>query len=226
MPSTRRRGLYALRNYKLKQKKVVSAPVKKYVKNTIKRNLRDDMHNCFVQSTGYVTTSTPVVSHLSSVSQGDTASSRDGNAIKAVTSLDLNYQLVANTQAAVPQECRIIVFQDKMQVADTNPSATDLFGTSTPTSYEMYTWDNKVSKRFSILYDRVHSGLWGYNGDGSGNTRLQRKLHLKIPNKRIIYNGANSTDINKNGIYIMTVCSTEATYGPTLAFQSRFGFEA
>jgi len=201
----------------------VSKKVKKYVKSALTRSLRDDMNNCYVTTTGYVTTSAPIVTHLTSISQGDTASTRSGNAVKAVTALEMNYQLVFNDSASVPQECRIIVFQDKMQVADTSPDATALFGTASPTAYELYNWDNKVSKRFSILYDRTHSNLWV---SGVGHTRVQRKLRLRIPNKRIIYNSTASTDINKNGIYIMSICSTEAVYGPTLAFQSRFGFEA
>jgi len=200
----------------------VGKTVRKFVKNAIRKNEQSDAHYCYVSSVGYTNTTTPVVSLLSNIAQGDDINNRTGNDCKAISRLSLNMTAYYNTSSAEPETFRYVVFQDRMQVPGTNPTALQLFGTTLPTSYELYNWTNLSAKRFVILKDETISNITSIDG----RIRVERKLRLDIPIKRFTFSGTTGTSTISPGLYLMTWCPTEATNGTRLAFQSRFAFEA
>jgi len=216
-----RRGFRKLARRRGRKPKV-SKTVRKYVKAVIRKNEREDAHYCYINSTGYVNTTTPVVSLLSNIAQGDDVNQRTGNAVKAVSRLHLNMTMYYNSSSVEPETFRYVVFQDRMQVPGTNPTPLQLFGSATPTSYELYNWTNQEANRFAILKDETISNITSIDG----RIRVERKLRLDIPIKRFQWSSTTGTSTISPGLYLMTWCSTEATNGTNLAFQSRFAFEA
>lgn len=151
---------------------------------------------------GNVTTTTSV-NHLTAVAQGDADPGRSGNSI-LVRGLSYNYTFTISP-SAVASQCRVVVVQDKQQVGDTAPAWTDVFTAATPESL----MNVNTLGRFSILYDKVH--VLTQTGRQSLTLRGYMKMYSHCR-----YNGANSTDIQKNGVYLMLV-SNEATNVPTIA---------
>jgi len=199
----------------------VKKAVRRYVNSAIRKNEREDAHYCYVSSVGYVNTTTPVVSLLSNIAQGDDVNNRTGNSCKAISRLSLNMTMYYNSLSVEPETFRYVVFQDRMQVPGTNPTPLQLFGTTLPTSYELYNWTNQASKRFAILKDETVSNITSIDG----RIRVERKLRLDIPIKRFTYSGSGGTTTVSPGLYLMTWCPTEVTNGTNLAFQSRFAFD-
>lgn len=154
-----------------------------------------------------------VVIPLLDVDQGDTSSTRDGAMLTARSIKMLgNFSSGASTTLA-PLNARVIIFQDKQQVADTAPAVTDILLTASVISNYNYPL---VQKRFKIMYDRQFNMGPGSTyvpvaagaGTGTSVVNLMSFKRWIFPTaKNILFNGVTGTDINKNGIYILLIGS-------------------
>lgn len=135
---------------------------------------------------------------LNQMAQGDGQSQRTGNSILMSRIEELEHFYSPTTNDVILRE---ITFIDKQQVNATTPSVTDLLESSSPTALR-----SKLQPgRFQILTDK----LTAYDTVAHINriTRRTRKLH-----KHAIYNGTGSTNIQKNGVYKLIICSGVISY--------------
>lgn len=151
---------------------------------------------------------------LNGVAQGDDEQKRNGDQIKG------SYLVVRGTlfRAAAANQlsdiCRIVVVRDKMQRSDTAPAYTDVFQNA---SWQAHmNWQNRG--RFELLYDKI------FEIDANNPSQTFRAI-IPTPYK-VRFNGSASTDIERNGIYIMGIGSdaTAGGDGPQLSYNTRFVF--
>jgi len=166
--------------------------------------------------TAYTTdfTTAGAIVHLSSVAQGDTESTRDGNMITATSLqyvMDMSLASPTSSTAFSSRICRVIIFQDKQQAGDTSPSVTNVLTTADPTSF----YQTVTRGRFKIYFDRYFTVRpFTYSNASPANTGLQvaklykGKIAFKYP-LNIHYNGSAGTDIQRNGLYMLLITSVE-----------------
>lgn len=152
--------------------------------------------------------------HLTQIAQGDTSSTRDG-AMVACRSIKILGSFDSNNASTLNQSInRMIIFQDKQQVADTSPAVADILLTADPRSLYNYPL---VRKRFKILYDKCFS-LSPSGSFYDGTTALTNvgesvfKRWVFPTAKNILYNGTTISDIQKNGVYILLLGSANYNY--------------
>lgn len=169
-------------------------------------------------------TTTPVVTACTNVAQGDQMYQREGNQIRissihwrgyGVIDRDVRYSFL-----------RLVLVQDKQQIGDTAPAWTDVFEYATVVSHTALA----SRGRFKILYDKViaFSGggqlVAGAGNTGGGPQSKVINFRKKFKNLIVRYNGAASTDIQKNGLYFMCVSTDGAGDGPTGVISSRINW--
>lgn len=164
--------------------------------NTLKPEVK--YHEVGISGTNITTTGS--VFHLSNIAQGDTVATRTGNSI-LVTDLVVKGSFSSYTGSAAVS-FRIAIVVDKQQIADTSPSAGDIFTDAVATANPVTAVPSvATAERFRILW---MSKL--YNGGALANTantqipfyEVAKKMNLKVS-----FNGTASTDIEKNGIYFV-----------------------
>lgn len=151
---------------------------------------------------------TGAIVHLNPIGQGDTANQREGNNV-TMKSLTIRESYVHNVAGDFNQFYRRIVFIDKQQIADTSPATADVLQI---VSY-LSDYNNDTKGRFQVLSD-VLTRL--NNNTTNGAVRKQ----VKKMNTKVQFNGSASTDIQKNGLYILYIGSATANY-PTYQIASR-----
>lgn len=138
--------------------------------------------------------------------EGVSNNHRIGNNIRLVE-LQVRCQLFRNTSATT-SFIRLLVIRDKQQVADSKMGIADILSVVQTTS----PYNSATKGRFSIVRDKVvdldanhpgHSFSW--------------KIKLNITQR---YNGALSTDIQKNGFYF-GMLSNQGTFFPTIEWIAR-----
>lgn len=137
---------------------------------------------------------TPTVTHLTALAQGDNDPGRTGNSIFAKA---LVLRLSLNIGAAATQSwVRVVLLWDNQQIAGTVPAFNDVFEGN-----NIYDVMNKTHLgRFSILLDKT------FVLDNVSCKAIQYNKYFTFA-KHIRYYGANSTNIEKNGLYLMYVSS-------------------
>lgn len=166
----------------------------KYVKSLI--NVEKKMCNTVANTAG---STTPFITSLHDIAQGDTINDRSGNSVKAV-SLSCKMTLLNNGTATSGSLFRFVIVKDTQQIGDASPGWTDVFESAAVNSF----LNSATLGRFSILYDRV----FALNND-SNTERMCVQKYFKMQH-HIRYNGTASTDIQKGGLYVMYL-STEPT---------------
>jgi len=144
---------------------------------------------------------------LAEIAQGLGQSDREGNKLK-ITSVSTR-GTISISSAATYTTARIIIFVDTQQVADTAPSVTSVLESASPLAF----YNKLTLGRFQILEDNMYS-MHTYD-----NPSPKFQSHLK-PMHHIYYNGANSTDIQKGGVYVLVI-SDQATNQPVFAMNHR-----
>lgn len=163
-------------------------------------------------NTAVSVTASGVVTQLNAIAQGDTTSSRTGNSV-LMKNLFGRMVVVADASEANNSWVRIMIVKDKQQVGDTDPGVTSILATSTPLS----PLNRNTAGRFQILYDKLInlSVLQG---------ATIRTLKMNIPiNCHARYNGTASSDIQKNGIYLVLV-GNEVTTTPDCEYYFRLNY--
>lgn len=165
----------------------------KYLKGLVNAEMKDygDTGN-----SGTFTT-TPTITHLTAIAQGDGPTNRDGNSI-FVRFVGIRMRC-SHDATNSSQFNRIVVVRDKQQVADGTPTWTDVFESADENSY----LKDASKGRFDILYDCRFCF--------ANNDKTARMFDIKIPMKHHVrFNDTAATDIQKGGIYLMLYGSNAA----------------
>lgn len=149
------------------------------------------------------------IQSLSTVQEGDTNNSREGNVIYPTSSkIRLNMEM---NSAVTTTLVRIIVF--KWLVGGNTPTVTDILQSAAVNSFKSEA--NRYNSK--ILYDRTHQLNEGAS--------IKKMVYIK--NKFRNYLMAfpeGTTQANKNSIYIL-ILSDETTNLPAISFQQRLYFK-
>ncbi len=205
-----RRRRYKRRRYIRRGVGALSLAVKaikgvRYIKGLVNSELM--VHN---DASQILPSTTGVSIHLTDIAQGDANTTRHGNQIK-LKYIKLRMTLLKHaTPVATFIRCLIVV--DKQQEADTTPAIGNVLTSLVIDS----AYDPANIGRFRILYDRVFTLV-----TGSSDYKFTQK-YIKL-NMSVRYNGVATSDIQKNGVYIMFL-SDEATNTPTVNYNARLRF--
>lgn len=155
------------------------------------------------------------VFHVNDIAQGTitTADTRVGNKIlcKYVTAKGW---IKHNNTATAGQVVKVWLILDKQQIADTTPSAADIF--QTPANSATSPLNNETVGRFKILWSKT------YVVDPSNEIKpfnLYKRMNIKS-----WFNGATSSDIQRNGLYIVYASNDNTEFKPELTIQCRTAF--
>ena len=156
------------------------------------------------------TSSTGTMTLLNGFSQNDTDNGRTGN---SVLMRNVLIRLVFTQNAtAISTQYRVMIVLDTQQISDTNPSVTDILESANPLS----TLKVGNAGRFKVLKS------WMFTTD---DTKSQTRVinYYKNMQMHTRYNGTADTDIQKNGLYLVTICN-QATNTPTMDFYWKVGY--
>lgn len=140
-------------------------------------------------------TSSGVVVHLTAIAQNTTVVTRIGEDI-TVKKISLRGKLssVASSSGVTPVYYRFFLVKDKQQVNDTSPTISDIWSSTDPV---LALPSLSFEDRFSFLWVspvQTHVGI--SSGNNTGHIENVWSGNIKVG-----YNGVNTTDIQKNGIY-------------------------
>lgn len=149
------------------------------------------------------TSSTGDIDHVSAIPQGDGQNAREGNSVKA-TFIGVRVQSFINPSATNTQ-LRYMLVCDNQTVSDSTPAIDDILESVNTRSF----LDGARLGRFTVLLDKTVSLV-----ASSSKGAIHREHNLPL-NKHIRFNGTASTDIQKNGLYYLTL-SDQPTNTPTV----------
>jgi len=159
---------------------------------------------------------TGTVFPITTIATGDIEGTRTGNAVN-VTAINLSgYFLRNSTDFAADSFYRIALVQDKEQVADTSPTAAQIFNNTGLPTEALPLLDSLT--RFNVLWLSPVFDAWMMRLDSdnlAASTPTQKSFwsHSWKGNIKVQYNGNSSTDIQKNGLYVVILSSTAVTTG-------------
>lgn len=178
-------------------------------------------------------TSTGAVSHISTISQGITNSTRIGSKI-SIKKLDMRF-LVTNASLDDNNMIRIIIFRDLEQ--NQNANAPELVGTSgdqllktnTDNGFDLATlyvcnlagYDVFNKDRYHILYDRVFETSFNNAINAPYNFNVFKSWKRGFP---IEYHGAASSDTERGNLYIGYISDSSTSTHPTLAYTAQLWY--
>lgn len=172
--------------------------------------VNSEMQKLDIGPTSASISSTPTVIHITAIPQDDSVSGRTGNSI--LLSYVFIRGFLAVNASATSTLMRVLLVQDTQQIGDTTPGYTDVLNSSSTVA----NMNLSTVGRFQILMDK---NFWLDTGNFK-TYKIQK--YFKI-NQHVRYNGTASTDIQKNGIYLM-LCSSEPTNTPTFTYSVRIGW--
>lgn len=201
--------MYKKRQTKRRVVKKLKPATKKYVKKAIQA--QQELKTSYSVATDGSLDLEGTIYHISSVAQGDLQTNRSGNVINGKT-VELRCTLSnanAAADAPAPTRIRVILFKDRQQNAAA-PTIANLLRDPTDGERTINSSINHATfpKRFKVYYDRVHTFNYGNTGGSNGIVSKNIKLYVKVPGK-IIYSGANATDIVNNQIYAFFVTAVD-----------------
>jgi len=151
------------------------------------------------------------VVHLTQVAQGDTQSTRTGNAIN-LTDIKIGFQFDRGTTVSAGNNghVRFAVVVDKEQVADTSPTAAAIFTSGDPICPR----PNLANlERFRILYISPQIDPLMAVLDTDITSPPQRSNLMEYSwsgNLKVAFNDTASTDIEKNGVYFVVLSANNS----------------
>lgn len=151
--------------------------------------------------------------HITGMSQNDTDSGRTGNSILL---RNIYIRGLIEINPAVTGDSRVLValVKDKQQISDTTPGVTDIFKSTSPESM----LNLNTSGRFKVLWRKTYV-VAPVSG---GRNAVEVKRYWKIYD-HVRYNGSGTSDIQKNGYYLVIITSEPANF-PTVNFNTRIGY--
>lgn len=153
---------------------------------------------------------------LNGIAQGDNIMDRTGNSC-LLKRLDIRgYVQMNSASAANDQGVRIAVVVDTQQISDDTAIAfQDVFEAVQPLT--SFLQDSQLG-RFTVLYDKVF-----HLSDLAGSFRKEFSVSVPL-GLHARYNGTAATDIQKNGIWMLTVSDEAATSYPRVVYNARLRF--
>lgn len=165
-------------------------------------------------NTSLTFTSTPTVTLLTGIAQGDGDGARTGN---SVLMKSLNCRFSCNAGTAANTFATVIIFMDMQQASDTNPTAADVLENST--NYASFLNSETVG-RYKILQRKILN----LNNIKSGSAYWQLSV-IRPQGHHLRFNGANATDTQKGHIYALTLSDQAAgAAAPVLSMVSRLTY--
>lgn len=164
--------------------------------------------------------------HCTAIAQGDLLGNRTGEGIKLQSiSLHGSWTMPVATTPTANAYIRVVIFVDKQQVADTTPGVTTVFSPTGPQEMQLNT---TALKRFRILYASPVLDLRRLAAATALSTTV---VPTQSPlfsfdwsgNMEVRFNGANTTDIEKNGVYVAYL-SDDANNTIDTSVTCRLGF--
>lgn len=164
-------------------------------------------------SAAQIPANTGTVVHLTAVAQGDTQATRTGNVIN-VTSVSILGQWTRASDTAVNPNglYQVALVVDKEQTSDTSPTGDTIFQAANPLSafpqlnhLERFRiiWMSQIFDATKLVTDSDE--VVGATSKVPTQTNFYKKFWTG--NIKVAYNGSASTDIEKNGIYIVYLSS-------------------
>lgn len=155
------------------------------------------------------------VLNIQQLAIGDLSGQRTGNSILA-RSIYLQGYMNINSAVTVSTRYSLCLVQDKQQISDTVPVATDIFDSTSPEARIRVGASNNTAGRFKVL--------WRKNGLLIPNHRptVTFDKYFKVYS-HIKFNGASAFDIQKNGYYLVLLTS-EGTNFPSISLTTRLGY--
>jgi len=212
MAPYRKRYRYRKKSTKWYRKKYDAVSIAKhaargvwYLKGLVNSEM---LHN---QSIGSTTTNNAgTMTLLNGMAQNDTSSGRTGNSV-LMRNVHLRLGFEQHASASITTY-RVILLWDTQQQGDTLPAVTDVLESASPYS----PLSTASAGRFKILKS------WFFTTD---DNKAQTKLLQLYKQFRVHtrYNGTANTDIQKNGLYLMTI-SDQATNVPTFRYSWKVGY--
>jgi len=133
------------------------------------------------------------LTQLTDIEQGDTIDTRTGNSILIKSIFIQGCLQDQNTD----WEVKFFLIQDRQQVADTTPTVGNIFEDADPAHPLL---NRSTLGRFKILYStRIYTRKSVESGDAMV-IRMYKKCSIPVR-----YNGSATSDIQKNGIYWVTL---------------------
>ncbi len=178
--------------------------------NKLARRIKPEMKIHDIALTTISPTAAGLVNDLSAIAQGITVITRVGLEIRPFF-FEFRYSVFKHATPTTTL-VRIIIVRDNRQVESTAPSVLDVINAAVPES--PYTRVNP--KRFTILYNKII--LLRTNRIGTTHT-VTKKISFPI-----VYVGAATTTITKNGIFLITESSATGGQEPSFRFTWRLRF--
>lgn len=186
---TRRRTPWYRRKYDALSLAAKAAKGVWYLKGLVNSEM---LHNQGIGST--TTNNLGTITLLNGMAQNDTSSGRTGNSI-LMRNVHLRLNFIQNS-AAISTTYRVMLILDKQQVGDTLPTLTDILENASSPLSPLAT---ASAGRFKIMKN------WLFTTD---DAKTQTKLieYYKQFRFHTRYNGPTNVDIQKNGLYLVTLC--------------------
>lgn len=159
------------------------------------------------------------IANLAQIGQGNGQAQRVGQQITA-KKLHMRYWLEDNGGSHV---ARIIIVQYKKQSSSSTPSLAKIlenYSAGTGSAWSQLSYTNQFKENFRLLYDKFHAV-----DTTGGPSTVAREFTIPL-NCKIAYNGTQTTDIEKNGIYMFMLSdSTVASgAGPKMHYGARLDY--
>lgn len=148
------------------------------------------------------------------IAQGDDIGSRTGNSI-LLRNMYIRGRLTVNNNVTNYSRVMIALVKDKQQVADTTPAITDIFTSATDPDTLLLT---NALGRFKIMWRKTYI-LTTASGGMCGHD-IHKYWTVR---DHVRYNGTSSTDIQRNGYYLVVI-SDEAVNYPVVSFNARTSY--
>lgn len=161
-------------------------------------------------SSNFSPSNTGSITDLCAIAQGDGPNVRTGNSL-LFKSIYINFNIINNNSAASGAIIGSWIIMDTQQVADTAPTFASVFNSNNVLSV----LNADTLGRYKVL---DHKKIIV---DPSKPTVI-RKVWVSLRH-HVRYNGPNSTDIQKGGLYWI-VCSNQTTYTPLVTYVARMTY--
>lgn len=172
----------------------------------------------FIDTANTVSTSTtPAITPLTLVAEGDDYNQRNGRSIK-LSSLQCRYYINANATATISYMLRVLIIIDK-DSRGSAPTASEIFQDSTNFNTPI---NLNNGKRFVVLFDKVTdvSPSGAYTDDALKWKQYYKKLSMHTT---FMGTGATQADADNNHIYLVYMATGGANPpGFSYYFRTRF----
>lgn len=139
------------------------------------------------------------------IAQGDSHATREGLKITVKSFFMRMRVALGSGSAQASQTLRLILFRDNQQISDSTPAVGDIL--------ETIDFDSPLALtnggRFTVLMDKLVTI----------NRASAEQRHFKVYkrlNSQVRFNGASSTDVQKNGLYLLYLSDINAISQPPL----------